>query len=89
MGELARRLQQVRDGDATAQEVADWMRTSRAPPPVEERSVLDALADSGRTFEPDSFDEVSRALHLGWISLDDYEVLAEAATAQAREEGDR
>lgn len=75
--DLAKLMTDLRDGNTTIEAAAERVRRASWPEgdPADERTA-DPLGD--RSFATGSWDEISRALHLGWIDIDQYGLLVDA-----------
>jgi len=82
-------LEALKAGDMTVEEVADAFRNGAIkdgdPRPG---SLEESLANEGSGFEEGTFDEVSRALHLGIIDIDQYGILVEAVDGGGEDDED-
>lgn len=74
-------MEAVAAGDLTVDEVAQKLREGALAEEHVAGTMEESLA-TDREFDEGSFDEISRALHLKLIDIDQYGILAEAAAGR-------
>ena len=92
--EVTELIDALKRGSISVSEVAQRFRqrawpSTRGPKPETYLDRAAAAAADPDPLVPGSFDEVAAAFHRGDISIDDYRILAEAATESMRNEQKR